>query len=143
MFPTLFGCMQVRLSKKVADHIFALNDFSNFCPQVLSNIVWVYATAGKTHPRLFKKMANHIVAQGNLSGLKPQEISSILWAYATAGESHSQLFTKLADHIVALNDWVDSSHRVFPTLYGRMQLQESHTHVFSIKLLIILFLRVT
>ncbi len=38
------------LFEKFANHIVALNDLNNFWPQALSKIVWVYATAGDSHP---------------------------------------------------------------------------------------------
>ena len=48
------------LFEKFANHIVALNDLNDFWPQALSKIVWVYATAGDSHPRLFIKCTGRL-----------------------------------------------------------------------------------
>jgi hypothetical protein len=71
-----------------------MKDLSGFKPQALSNILWSYATAGKSHPLLFQKLTH--IATSRSNNFKPQEVSNLLWAYATVGLIDKHLFTSFA-----------------------------------------------
>jgi hypothetical protein len=126
------GKSHPRLFKKLANHVVALENLNGFKPQEMSNIVWAYATAGESHPRLFEKLADHVVALDDLRDFWPQALSNIMWSYATAGEAHPRLFE--TSPIVSPRlpkPRMGSSHRKFPTSYGRTQLWARHTHGYS------------
>ena len=78
------------------------------------------------------KFADYIVAMNDLRVFCPHHLSNIVWAYAIAGESHPWFFKHLADHIVAQGDLNGLKPQNDSTLFGRTQLQASHTH-FSFK----------
>ena len=69
-------------------------DLGEFKPQALSNILWSFATAGKSHPLLFQKLA--LVAIARPKGFTSQVIANLLWAYATVGLIDQNLFTLFA-----------------------------------------------
>ena len=48
------------------DHVVscAIGCLEVFNPQVISNMMWAYVTAGESSPRLFKKVTNCVVARG-------------------------------------------------------------------------------
>jgi hypothetical protein len=71
-----------------------MKDLQQFKPQGLSNIIWSYAIAGKSHPLLFQKLAVMAIARCN--EFNSQGIANLLWAYATVGRIYSQLFTSFA-----------------------------------------------
>jgi hypothetical protein len=82
-----------------------MNDLSSFLPQHFSNIIWAYATAGKSHPQLYNKLANHIVAIKDLSSFLPQELSNIAWSYAVANVNDPSIFN--SEFIASLQLKVD------------------------------------
>ena len=98
-YPTSFGRMQLRghQTRHISSQwipIVALDNLSDFWPQAVSMIVWVYATAGKPHPQLFKKVASDVIEQGNLNRFIPQTLFILVWVYITAVESYLHLFRK-------------------------------------------------
>ncbi|KAL7535481.1 hypothetical protein ACHAXR_008788, partial [Thalassiosira sp. AJA248-18] len=97
----------------IADAITALKDLRRFEPQVLSNILWAFATSNvshhtglferatlrESHTRLFDKVAYEVIEHRDLSTFNPQALSNIVWAYATAKRLDPTLFDSLAGAI--------------------------------------------
>jgi hypothetical protein len=71
-----------------------MRDLNAFLPQHLSNLIWAYATAGKSHPLLFQKLAQVAIARCN--EFNSQDIANLLWAYATVAIIDQRLFTSFA-----------------------------------------------
>jgi hypothetical protein len=71
-----------------------------FKPQHFSNILWLYATAGKSHPLLFQKVT--LVAISRHNEYNSQSIANILCAYATVAIIDQHLFTSFAPAVKAV-----------------------------------------
>jgi hypothetical protein len=71
-----------------------MKDMSIFIPQALSNILWSFATAGKSHPLLFQTLADVAISRSNK--FNSQGIANLLWAYATVGQTELHLFTSFS-----------------------------------------------
>ena len=87
------------MQAKHIQSIVAIGDLGQFKSQELSNLIWVFETAGESHPQIYKKLANHIVTLKDLGQFKPQALSNIIWAFATVAIIDQHLFTSFAPSV--------------------------------------------